>query len=205
MKILNLYAGLGGNRALWGEDVEVTAVEIDSGIADLYKKRFPQDTVIVSDAHKFLIDHVHEFGFIWSSPPCQSHSRARAAFEAHGKQNYIYPDLKLYEEILFLKSFARCKWVVENVVPYYRPLVKPSAIRGRHFFWSNFHIPSKGSLNSAKQPVMSIEGGKGQERYGFTAEGYKGKKRKRALLRNCVDPQIGKFILDCAFKQQVLL
>lgn len=27
MKILNLYAGIGGNRKLWGDDHEVTVVE----------------------------------------------------------------------------------------------------------------------------------------------------------------------------------
>lgn len=35
MKILNLYAGIGGNRALW-ENCEVTAVELDEKIADVY-------------------------------------------------------------------------------------------------------------------------------------------------------------------------
>ena len=32
MKILNLYAGIGGNRKLW-KDVQVTAVELNSEIA----------------------------------------------------------------------------------------------------------------------------------------------------------------------------
>ena len=27
MKILNLYSGIGGNRKLWGDEHEVTAVE----------------------------------------------------------------------------------------------------------------------------------------------------------------------------------
>ena len=27
MKILNLYAGIGGNRKLWGDENEVTAIE----------------------------------------------------------------------------------------------------------------------------------------------------------------------------------
>ena len=30
MKILNLYAGIGGNRKLWGDEHEITAVELNS-------------------------------------------------------------------------------------------------------------------------------------------------------------------------------
>ena len=37
MKILNLYAGIGGNRTLWGDKHEVTAVEINAEIAGIYK------------------------------------------------------------------------------------------------------------------------------------------------------------------------
>ena len=40
MKVLNLYAGIGGNRKLW-TDVEVTAVEIDPKRAEIYKHYFP--------------------------------------------------------------------------------------------------------------------------------------------------------------------
>ena len=71
MKILNLYACLGGNRYKWDEvaDVEVTAVEWDEELARLYQERFPNDTVIVADAHQYLLDHYQKFDFIWSSPP----------------------------------------------------------------------------------------------------------------------------------------
>ena len=59
-KILNLYACLGGNRYKWNEipNIEVTAVELDPELARLYKERFPNDTVIVADAHQYLIDHL---------------------------------------------------------------------------------------------------------------------------------------------------
>ena len=76
MKVLNLYACLGGNRFLW-EDFEVTAVELDPELARMYQERFPNDKVIVADAHQYLLDHYKEFDFIWSSPPCPTHSRAR--------------------------------------------------------------------------------------------------------------------------------
>lgn len=74
MKVLNLYACLGGNRLLW-KDCEVTAVELDPELARLYQERFPDDKVIVTDAHQYLLDHYKEFDFIWSSPPCPTHSK----------------------------------------------------------------------------------------------------------------------------------
>ena len=69
MKILNLYACLGGNRYKWGDEHEITAVELDKDLAHLYQERFPNDKVIVADAHQYLLDHYKEFDFIWTSPP----------------------------------------------------------------------------------------------------------------------------------------
>ena len=133
MRVLNLYACLGGNRFLW-TDCEVTAVELDKEAAILYQERFPNDKVIVADAHQYLLDHYKEFDFIWSSPPCPSHSRARY----WNSSNYettteaIYPDMKLYQEILFLQHYYKTgKFVVENVIPYYEPLISAQK-RGRH-------------------------------------------------------------------------
>ena len=114
MKILNLYAGIGGNRKLWGDGHEITAIEYDENIATIYKDLFYQDTVLVMDAHKYLLDHYREFDFIWSSPPCPSHSRMRMNHKVK-----IYPDMSLYQEIIFLQKFFKGKWVVENVIPCY--------------------------------------------------------------------------------------
>ena len=55
MKILNLYAGIGGNRKLWGDTHEITAVELDPKIAKIYQDFFPKDKVIVADAHQYLL------------------------------------------------------------------------------------------------------------------------------------------------------
>ena len=137
MKILNLYCGIGGNRKLWGEEHQITAVENNPQIAEVYKKLFPEDEVIVGDAHQYLLEHFKEFDFIWSSPPCQSHSKTN--FFLSGQGIYRYPDMRLYQEILFLKHWFKGKWVVENVIPYYKPLIEPQRI-GRHSFWSNFLI-----------------------------------------------------------------
>ena len=107
MKILNLYACLGGNRYKWDEvaDIEVTAVELDEEAAKLYQERFPNDKVIVADAHQYLLDHYTEFDFIWSSPPCPSHSRVKFSQKNRKNTKPYYSDMKLYEEILFLDNF----------------------------------------------------------------------------------------------------
>ena len=75
MKILNLYAGIGGNRKLWSDEHEITSVEYDQGIADIYHDHYPNDTVIVTDAHGYLLEHYSEYDFIWSSPPCPTHRK----------------------------------------------------------------------------------------------------------------------------------
>ena len=136
MKILNLYAGIGGNRKLW-QDVEVTAVELNPKIAKIYQDFFPKDKVTVADAHQYLLDHFKEFDFIWSSPPCPTHSRLNTMLNANGLNHY--PDMKLYEEIIFLKKWFYGKYCVENVISYYEPLIRPHQF-GNHYFWANFHI-----------------------------------------------------------------
>ena len=71
MKILNLYAGVGGNRKLWEDGHEITAVEHNSEIAEVYQDLYPSDKVVVADAHQYLLENYKDFDFIWSSPPCQ--------------------------------------------------------------------------------------------------------------------------------------
>ena len=100
MKILNLYCGIGGNRELWGDDYDITAVEIDKKIADKYSQKFPNDNVIIDDAHEYLLDNYKQFDFIWSSPPCQTHSRTNY-FTQYIRKRPVYVDLNLYQEIIF--------------------------------------------------------------------------------------------------------
>ena len=142
MKVLNLYAGIGGNRKLW-DDVEVTAIELDPDIAAIYQDLFPDDTVIVTDAHQYLLEHFKDYDFIWSSPPCPTHSQMRKNLGVHnGLCKPLYPDMKLYEEIIFLQTYYEGLWCVENVQSYYDPLIRPQSL-GHHYFWSNFHITEK--------------------------------------------------------------
>jgi len=200
MKILNLYACLGGNRYKWGDEHEITAVEWDEELAKLYQERFPNDRVIVADAHQFLLDHYQEYDFIWSSPPCPTHSRARYwGFGANGKKP-IFPDMKLYQEIIFLEHHFKGKYVVENVIPYYEPLINPIK-RGRHLYWSNFKLPnnlsSRGvNLKEAKTNSESLKHYNSFHDYDFTK--YKGKQLTLKIARNLVDYEAGKTILDTA-------
>jgi len=196
MKVLNLYACLGGNRLLWDE-CEVTAVELDSELARLYQERFPNDTVIVADAHQYLLDHYKEFDFIWSSPPCPSHSRAR--FWGHGRngKSPIFPDLKLYEEVIFLEHHFNGKWVVENVVPYYTPLIPAQEI-DRHLYWSNFKITKLQNARKAGVCQGMDEVNRLSQFHNYDFRKYKGNQPLAKIARNLVDYEVGKHIFDIA-------
>jgi len=198
MKILNLYACLGGNRYKWDEvaDIKVTAVEWDEELAKLYQERFPNDKVIVADAHQYLLDHYKEYDFIWSSPPCPTHSKSR--FARHETTTTEYPDMKLYQEIIFLENYFKGKYVVENVIPFYEPLIAAKK-RGRHLYWTNFNLPY--NLNERKSSIME---GKDEVRqwcnfHEYDFYQYKGYQRTDKIARNLVDYEAGKTILETAF------
>jgi len=202
-RILNLYACLGGNRFKWDEiakelgiELEVTAVELDVFLAEMYQLRFPGDRVICTDAHRYLLEHYKEYDFIWSSPPCPTHSKAR--FARHETTKSEYPDMKLYQEIIFLKNYFKGKFCVENVVPFYEPLI-PAKKRGRHLYWTNFNLPN--SLNERKCAFMESknEVQKWNEFHQINVNDYKGTQRKDKIARNLVDYEAGKTILETAF------
>ncbi len=196
MKVLNLYAGIGGNRKLW-KDCEVTAVELNPEVAKIYKYFFPEDNVIVGNASDYLAKHYDEFDFIWASPPCQSHSRLNNVnnrAEIYKKCRKL-PDMTLYAEIIYLQTFFKGNWVIENVKPYYKPLIQPSFELERHFFWSNkilwnldFNLCN---YTDVRDNVKSM-----QKLYGFNLEQFKGKTDIRKCLRNCVIPEVGEYIFN---------
>ena len=206
-KILNLYACLGGNRYKWDEvaEIEVTAVELDPEAARLYQERFPNDIVIVADAHQFLLDHYKEFDFIWSSPPCPTHSRARywRSSNYETTTEAVYPDMKLYQEILFLQHYYRTgKWCVENVIPYYEPLIQAQQ-RGRHLYWTNFNLPKdlkdrRFAISQAKNELKGL-----CEFHDYDFNKYKGEQSVIKMARNLVDYEAGKTILATAFNIQL--
>ena len=203
LKILNAYCGIGGNRKLWtpnGDEHEITAVELDPKIAEIYQDYFPNDTVIVGDAHQYLLDHYNEFDFIWSSPPCQTHSQIRfnIGFKAdrkYKKVDAVYPEMSLYQEIILLQHYYNGIWAVENTIPYYEPLIDGRKTGG-HIWWSNFYIHDidHGNRNHRDGTVKTLS-----DRKMFNLDKYD-IPNKRQILRNCVEPEVGKHILDSATK-----
>ena len=147
-----------------------------------------------------LLEHYKEFDFIWSSPPCPTHSRARY----WNSSNYettteaVYPDLKLYEEILFLQHYYKHgKFVVENVIPYYEPLIQANK-RGRHLYWTNFNLP-----NDLKERKMQIGTGIDEVNklcvfHDYNFNKYKGEQRIDKMARNLVDYEAGRTIFETA-------
>ncbi len=212
MKVLNLYAGIGGNRKLW-EDVEVTAVENNPEIAKIYQDFFPDDKMVIGDAHQYLLDHFKEFDFIWSSFPCTTHTRMNVNFSI-----IRYPDFGLYQEVVFLKAWFKGKFCVENVIPYYDFIIPdvPTQQFDRHIFWANFIINTTDKRNPPKQikniiaqktkrkrknydgDIVNIKSS--MPRFGFDLSGIKLQSQKDALLRNAVNPETGLMILNCARK-----
>lgn len=199
-KVLNLYACLGGNRYKWGDKHDITAVELDPELARMYQERFPNDTVIVADAHEYLLEHYKEFDFIWSSPPCPTHSRIRFN-QAKGRKDDVYkaqyPDMTLYQEILLLQNYYEGKYVIENVIPYYEPLIQAQQ-RGRHLYWTNFILPQNIGERKVNIGSGTDEVNKLCKFHEIDLSSYKGKQRKDKIARNLVDYEAGLTIFNTA-------
>ena len=181
-----------------GGQHDVTAIEYDPKIAEIYKQNFPNDEVIVTDAHEYLLEHFREYDFIWSSPPCPTHSKVRKTLAIKKKKDGtiyeqnkpVYPDMRLYEEILLLDGYYDGYYCVENVIPWYEPLIEPQKL-GRHCFWANFKIEPKkfearGSFDNTEELANKL---------GFDITNWKNV-NKKLLLRNCVEPEVGQYILE---------
>ena len=206
MKILNLYAGIGGNRKLWPQGHDITAVELNPKIAKIYQDFFPNDNVIVGNAHDYLLEHYKEFDFIWSSPPCPTHSKIRRCGVKSGQCEAKYADMKLYQEIILLQELGpwKMKYCIENVRPYYKPLM-PAQECSRHLFWSNFYISN---IKLKKMPEFIRSKGKDimewLDIYIDKRIYIDGNHDYLQVLRNCVDPKLGLHIYNCAFRDKQL-
>ena len=108
-----------------------------------------------------------------------------------------YPDMKLYEEILFLKHLYSGKFVVENVIPYYDPLI-PAQKRHRHLYWTNFNLPNVLTNREARISTGTQEIKKLCEFHDYDFRKYKGNQRVDKIARNLVDYEAGKTILETA-------
>ena len=203
MRVLNLYAGIGGNRKLWSDDLDITSVEYNEEVAEIYSDLYPKDKLIVDDAHKYLLENYKEFDIIWASPPCQSHSQIRICGVRSGQYDAVYPDMKLWQEIIFLQNYAKykCKFVVENVKPYYTPFVRPTAEIHRHLFWSNSRL----SNIEIEQDIILGEVSENDTVFGINLSKYNPKTiSKRQILRNMVNPKLGRHIMDCLLEKDLL-
>jgi len=198
-RVYNGYCGLGGNAKNW-TDCEVTAVDNNPEVCEVYKSIRPNDTVIIGDAHQYLLDHYDEFDFCWVSPPCPTHSRMQKATRHDLRR---YPNMMLYQELIWLQHFFKGKYLVENVIPYYEPLIKPTQKVGRHVFWSNFDFQAvdverpPGFINqsnlAAKEIMMDWLG------IHYESSIYlNGNHCPVQALRNCCHPLIGEQILNAA-------
>lgn len=203
LRVLNAFAGLGGNSMHW-DNCEVVAIEENEKIAAVYQKLHPTHEVIVGDAYQFFKENHESFDFAWFSPPCQKHSRM---MKATRHKVADYPDFRLYELITFLQHFFKGDWVVENVVPYYEPLIKPTKKVGRHLFWANFDI----NAEEVKQPKGFINKSNLQGRkemmdwLGMQFDEviyYKGNHCPVQVLRNCVHPVLGQSIFNSYREEQ---
>lgn len=203
-KILNLYAGIGGNRRLWpkevaGRKVVIVAVEKNPVIAAIYRVLYPDDIVIEGDAHQYLLEHYGEFDFIWASPVCITHSKMRNLIGVScGRAKPVYFDASLWQEIIFLKIYCKCDWVIENVIPYYKPLVAPDFKIQRHLFWSNKFI-----LGAYFEPdnlefatINDLQKNVGINLDAFHSEIQAASLRKSQILKNCVKPELGLYIFE---------
>lgn len=190
MKILNLYAGIGGNRKLWSEH-SVLAVEIDPIIAKCYQDNFPGDELVIEDAIQFVEENdLSRFDVIWASPPCLTHSQWNMV---NGPKIPRVTDI--YGLILFFNHTRRDPWVIENVNPWYKTLIPMNFQVGRHYFWSNYPMPSKrfgpSKINYRSFRQLSKEYDLDVKRIEKLTQ-----LRRRQIVRNCVHPEIGKYILE---------
>jgi DNA (cytosine-5)-methyltransferase 1 len=99
--------------------------------------------------------------------------------------------MRLYQEILLLDGYFDGYYCIENVIPWYEPLIEPQKL-GRHCFWANFKIPNKkfeprGSFDNIEELANKL---------GYDISNWKNVD-KRLLLRNCVEPEVAKYIMEC--------
>lgn len=204
MKVLNLFAGIGGGRSLWDQipDIQITAIEINPLILNVYQKRFLKDICLCGDAYSFIEEHLDEYDLIWASPPCQTHSRLNITFNVKPK----LPDFRLYSLITYLMRLFRGNWLVENVIPYYEPLIKPVRIIERHYIWSNCSIPNqqfhrKYSHEESEIPEL-IEEYRIDDQSIISLKENFNRMELRQILRNCVLPEEGLFLLRQLLKNK---
>ena len=105
--------------------------------------------------------------------------------------------MRLYQEIIFLQTHFKGKFCVENVIPYYEPLI-PAKKRGRHLYWTNFNLQSVLSDRKCNFMESKDEVKKWEEFHEIDLSKYKGNQRKDKIARNLVDYEAGRTIFETA-------
>lgn len=199
LHVLNAYAGIGGNRHLWPTEWRVTAVELDPRVAAEYGRRYPDDVVLVEDAHIAVLERASDFDAVWTSPPCPTHSRlARVNASRYGTA--LVPDHRLLDEISSLRA-AGGLYVVENVHSYYRPPVLPDLVTDRHYYWMS-KVPDM--LAPLDRVVIGHWGGTTSSEelaraYGLPPLARGSVPRRDLAMRNAVAPLEGLQVAVAAF------
>lgn len=151
----------------------------------------------MADAHQYLLENFDKYDFIWSSPPCPSHSIMRL-LAVYTKQNKpVYPDMRLYEEILFLQQYFKGKYCVENVRSWYQPLIRPQVLN-RHYYWTNFIIKRKTDKHS--ELIWNSNNLDRMKLKKIDISQFKNIDKKK-VLNNMVNGDDGLLILNCAINE----
>jgi len=188
MILLDLFAGVGGTALgiqNFLEDRNITysyyAVEYDNEIIKAHELFRPQSIVIEADAYIIVYSDLREYAFIWASPPCQSHSQCNMFWDRRN------PDMRLWDLINYFKELSK-PFIVENVKPYYKPLIKPTLKIRRHYFWSNLPLePFEFEKSPKGFTRMSIEDWRIYHNVPKEAITHiRDLKRRRQILRNMV-------------------
>ena len=201
IRLYNGCAGFGANTHLLDRNkYHITHVEMYEDIAIINQKLHKEDIVIIGDAYQYFQENHTNFDVAWFSPNCQSHSRMVKATKHNVNK---IPDMTgIYGLMVFLKHFYKGDWIIENVVPFYKPLVDPSLRVGRHIFWSNKELFGIEDIKRPKGFInkTTIEGANELKKWlGLDFEGYvyyKGNHCPAQTLRNCIHPLLGKQIIE---------
>lgn len=197
MRILDLYAGLGGTAKgiqsvleKKGVDYEYFAIEIDPNVCAAHKINNPRSTVICADVKDWL-DKITDFDFVWASPPCQTHSILNFSNKATGKKTNLV-DWSLWHVIDHLQRTENVSYVVENVLIWYNEPFKHNFNLDRHYFWTNLSLLSFEYQKRTKDwGYLSVKGWKEYHQVEHAITG-----NKRQQLRNCLHWSIAAGIFE---------